>query len=98
MRIPNDFQKFLNSNKERLLEIIDETLLSDNNTSIHRKISFARRTTCKLPLRCYIDDTFTVNHEDADTKLICLVKHANSEDVRELRRCHFHYTINMERH
>ena len=38
MRIPSDFQKFLNNNnnKERLFEIIEETLLSHNNTSIDR--------------------------------------------------------------
>ena len=38
MRIPSHFQKFLNNNnnKERLFEIIEETLLSHNNTSIDR--------------------------------------------------------------
>ena len=88
MRIPSDFQKFLNNNnnKERLFEIIEETLLPHNNTSIDRKIYFARGSTCKLLSRGYADVTFTVNHEEADTKLICLVKHAienedNSEDA-----------------
>ena len=82
MRIPSDFQKFLNNNnnKERLFEIIEETLLSHNNTSIDRKIYFARGSTCKLLSRGYADVTFTVNHEDADTKLICLVKHAIEND------------------
>ena len=88
MRIPSDFQKFLNNNnnKERLFEIIEETLLSHNNTSIVRKIYFARGSTCKLLSRGYADVTSTANHEGAGTKLICLVKHAieneeNSEDV-----------------
>ena len=47
MRIPSDFQKFLNNNnnKERLFEIIEKTLLSHNNTSIDRKIYFARQST-----------------------------------------------------
>ena len=88
MRIPSDFQKFLNNNniKERRFEIIEETLLSHNNTSIDRKIYFARGSTCKLLSRGYADVTFTVNHNEADQKLICLVKHAlenekNSEDA-----------------
>ena len=88
MRIPSDFQKFLNNNnnKERLFEIIEETLLPHNNTSIDRKIYFARGSTCKLLSRGYADVTFSANHEGADTKLICLVKHAieneeNSEDL-----------------
>ena len=36
MRVPSDFQKFMNNNnnKGRLSEIIEETLLSHNNTSI----------------------------------------------------------------
>ena len=88
MRIPSDFQKFLNNtnNKERLFEIIEETLLSHDNTNIDRKIYFARGSTCKLLSGGYADVTFTVNHEEANTKLICLVKHAieneeNSEDA-----------------
>ena len=88
MRIPSDFQKFLNNNnnKERLLEIIEETVLSHNNKSIDRKIYFARGSTRILLSRGYGDVAFIVNHEEeADTKLICLVKHAieheeNSED------------------
>ena len=75
-----------NNNKERLFEIIEETLLSHNNTSIERKICFARGSTCKLLSRGYGDITFTLNHKETDTKLICLVKHAieheeNSEDA-----------------
>ena len=88
MGIPSDFQKFLNNNnnKERLFEIIEETFLSHNNTSIDKEIHFARGSTCKLLSRGYAGVTFTVNHEEADTKLICLVKHAfeneqNSEDA-----------------
>ena len=39
MRIPSDFQNFLNNNnnKERLFEIIEEILLSHNKTSIGRR-------------------------------------------------------------
>ena len=49
-------------------------------------IYFARGSTRKLPSRGYGDVTFIVNYEEADTKLICLVKHAieheeNSEDA-----------------
>ena len=70
MRIPSGFQKFLdnNNNKERLFEIIEETLLSHNNISIDRKIYFARRSTSKLLSRGYADVTSTVNHEEADTR------------------------------
>ena len=65
---------------------MEKTLLSHNNTSIDRKIDFARGSTCKLLSRGYGDVTFTVNHEEANTKLICLVKHTteheeNSEDA-----------------
>ena len=88
MHIPSDFQKFLNNdnNKERLFEIIEETLRTHNNTSTDRKIYFARGNTCKLLSRGYGDVTFTVNPEEADTKLIYLIKHAieleeNSEDA-----------------
>ena len=88
MRITSDFQKFLNNNnnKDRLFEIIEETLLSYNNTSIGRKMYFTRGSTFKLLSRGYGDVAFAVNHEETDTKLICLVKYAvkheeNSEDA-----------------
>ena len=82
MHISSYFQNFLNNNnnKERLFEIIKEAILSHNKTSIDRKIYFSRGSTCKLLSRGYADVTFTVNHEDADTKLICLVKHAIEND------------------
>ena len=65
MRTSSDFQTFLNNNnnKERLFKIIDETLLSYNNTSIDRKIYFAKGSTCKLLSRGYGDVTFTVNQK-----------------------------------
>ena len=88
MHIPSDFQKFLNNNnnKEKLFAIIEERLSSHYNTSIDRKMYFARGSTCKLLSRGHTDVTFTVNHEETDTKLICLVKHTieneqNSEDA-----------------
>ena len=88
MRIPSDFQKFLNNNnnKERVFEIIEETVLSHKNTNIDRKIYFARGSTCKLLLRGYGNVKFTINHKEADKKLICLVKCAielekDSEDA-----------------
>ena len=88
MPIPGNFHKFLNNNKnkERLFKIIEETPFHHNNTSMDRKIYFARGSTCQLFSRGYGNDTFTVNHEEADTKLIYLVKHAieyeeNSEDA-----------------
>ena len=106
MYIPSDFQKFLNNNnnKERLIKIVKETLLSHNNISFiylrtiwvtyrlrayfrnFQNIYFARGSTCELLSRGHDDDTFTVNHEEADPKLICLLKHAikheeNSKDA-----------------
>ena len=88
MRIPSNFQKFLNinNNKERLFEKIEKTRFSHNNTSIDSKIYFARGSTCEILLRGHGDDTFTVNHEETGTKLIYLVKHVieheeNSEDA-----------------
>ena len=81
MCIPSGFQSFLNnnSNKERLFKIIEETLLSHNSTSNDRNIYFARVSSNKLLLRCYGDDRLTVNHEDTDRKLICVVKHEHKE-------------------
>ena len=76
MLIPSDFQKFLKNNNNKDFEIIEETFLSHKNTSIDRKIYFARGSTCKLLSRGYGDVTFTVNHKEADIKLICLVKPA----------------------
>ena len=66
-------------------------MLSHNNTSIDRKVYFVRGSTGKLLSRGYADITFTVNHEETDTKLICLVKHAienekNSEDATFIKR------------
>ena len=86
MLIPSDFQKFLKNNNNKDFEIIEETFLSHKNTSIDRKIYFARGSTCKLLSRGYGDVTFTVNHKEADIKLICLVKPAikheeNQEDT-----------------
>ena len=48
--------------------------------------TFARGSTWKLLSRSYGDVAFPVNYEEADTKLICLVKHAveheeNSDDA-----------------
>ena len=48
--------------------------LSHDNTSIDRKIYFARGSTCKLLSRGYGDVTFTGNYKEANAKLICLVK------------------------
>ena len=49
---------------------------SHNNTSIDRKSYYARGIICKLLSRGYGYDTFTVNCQEADMKLICVVKHA----------------------
>ena len=91
IRILSDFQKLLNNSntKERLFEIIKEILLSQSNTSIDRKIYFAKASTCKLLSRGYGDDMFTLNHKEADTKLISLVNNAikheeNSEDATSI--------------
>ena len=86
MLIPSDFQKFLKNNNNKDFEIIEETFLSHKNKCIDRKIYFARGSTCKLISRGYGDVTFTVNHKEADIKLICLVKPAikheeNQEDT-----------------
>ena len=90
MRIPSDFRKFQNNNNNKeilfeIFEIIEETLLSHNNTSIDTKIYFTRGSTCKLLSRGYGHVKFTVNHEEADIKIICLVKHTTEDSAFDIR-------------
>ena len=79
MGIPSHFQAFLsnNNNKERLCQTIDN--------KITRLLSH-NNTSIEV-----IVETFTVNHGEANTKLVCLVKHAiehegNSEDAISIIR------------
>ena len=84
MRIPSDFQKFLNNNNNKeilfeIFEIIEKHFYLIIDASIDTKIYFTRVSTCKPLSRGYGDVKFTVNHEEATTKIICLVKHTTED-------------------
>ena len=87
MKIPGDFQKFLNNNKnkERLFELIEETYIQHKEKLNSRRIFFVRTDTCKMITTARVEISYYLNHEEADTKLINLVKHAmvNEENQRE---------------
>ena len=77
MKIPRDFQNFLNNgrNKERLFELFEETY--ELRTADHgRTIFFARRSTCKSITSSGVEALFEMNHEEADTKVVSLARHA----------------------
>lgn len=62
-----------------------ERFIFKEEASLINFFFFARGSICKLTSRGYGDDTFTVNHEEADDKLICLVKLAiEHEETRKI--------------
>ena len=84
VRIPSDFQNFLNNgdNKERLFEIIEEVWSASTNLLGHRVVFFARASICtKIDENgCSTVDELASNHEEADTKVVYLLKHAIEQE------------------
>ena len=84
VQIPSDFQSFLNNgdNKERLFEIMEEVWSACIHLLGHRVVFFARASICTK-----IDengsttvDELASNHEEADTKVMYLLKHAIEQE------------------
>ena len=77
MKIPKDFQTFLNNgkNKERVFEIFEETY-AFRKAELGREIIFAKRDSCKRINSNQIVNIFSMNHEEADTKVVSLARHS----------------------
>ena len=92
MKIPKDFQMFLNNgkNKERLFELFEETYIQWKEELHDRQIYFARDNLCKVITATSVESLYFMNHEEADTKRISLVRHASEntdhDDARFLVR------------
>ena len=85
MKIPRDFQKFLNNgrNKERLYELFEETFVQRKRELNDRQIYFARKDLCKLITSTNVETLYSMNHEEADTKVVSLVRHAAEHTEQE---------------
>ena len=91
MRIPQDFQKFLNNgqNKERLFELIENYWIENKENLWNREVFFARGADCKRIIRN--QDVIEVaelktDHEEADTKIAYLIQHAidHQDNINEV--------------
>ena len=85
MKIPRDFQRFLNNgkNKERLFELFEETYIQRKEELHDQQIYFARDNLCKVITATSVESIYFMNHEEADTKLISLVRHASENTDRD---------------
>ena len=80
VRIPSNFQHFLNNgdNKERLFEVIEEVWSENKYILGDRVVFFARADKCTKidETGCTNVEELRSNHEEADTKVVYLLKHA----------------------
>ena len=88
MRIPPHFQDFLHNddNKEMLFELLEETWIQQQKQLGDRTVYLARKYICTRISResvCLVD-VLRTDHEEADTKIAYLIKHAidNNNDIR----------------
>ena len=79
MKMPMDFKTFLNNgqNKERLFELFEETCIQRKSGLNERQIYFARKDSCKL----FTSTICVMNNEEADPKLVSLVRHASEPNT-----------------
>ncbi|XP_046854152.1 uncharacterized protein LOC124447292 [Xenia sp. Carnegie-2017] len=81
VRVTADFKKFLGNgdNKERLFELIEEVWVRNRNQLGQRVIYFARGDAClkitENGSSCVRE--LATDHEEADTKIVYLIKHAS---------------------
>ena len=87
VRVPPNFQNFLHNvdNKQRLFELLEETWINHRHLLKERAIFLARKDVCTKITKegsCTIEALRT-NHEEADTKISFLLKHAidNNSDI-----------------
>ena len=78
MKIPSDFSNFLKNgdNKTMLLNLIEMALIEDKNKLKDRILFYSNRDHCRM---ISVDENHLINnlssdHEEADTKLVALVK------------------------
>ena len=78
MKIPSDFSNFLKNgdNKTMLLDLIDQALIEDKSKLKDRIIFHSNRDYCRMisVVDNHIIDDLASDHEEADTKLVALVK------------------------
>ena len=78
IRIPPDFENFLNNgtNKERLLELIEDVWKGEAAALGNRVVCFTRQCTCVrlTSQRVETIEELRTNHEEADTK-ICIMQY-----------------------
>ena len=88
MKIPRDFQRFLNDgkSKERLFELFEETSIQREEELRDRQIYFARDNLCQVITTTSVESLYFMNHEEADTKLISLVRHASENTGQDNAR------------
>ena len=81
VKVPPNFQRFLNNgdNKERLFSLIEETWVEMKVVAVDKDVYFARGSTCsKIKHNSFQVMELETNHEEGDTKIAYLVKHAIS--------------------
>eukprot|EP00112_Aurelia_sp_Birch-Aquarium-sp1_P008666 Seg1960.8 transcript_id=Seg1960.8/GoldUCD/mRNA.D3Y31 product="GTPase-activating protein and VPS9 domain-containing protein 1" protein_id=Seg1960.8/GoldUCD/D3Y31 len=80
VRVPSDFNKFLRNgdNKERMFQLIEEVWIQNAAQLGERTVFFARGSTCVkiTPVGSIAIGELETDHEEADTKIAYLIKHA----------------------
>ena len=81
MKIPSDFEAFLRNgeNKESLFNLIERSIIESKGDLQERTIFFSNKAQCSKTTShdVTIVDELQSDHEEADTKLVALVKTAN---------------------
>ena len=80
VKIPSNLQLFLNNgeNKERLFELIEGVIIENAGALSKREIFYVRKDKCKKISNIGVSEEFTLNHEEADTKVTCFVQYATT--------------------
>ena len=91
IRTPPDFKNFMNNgvNKERLFELIEEVWIENAYDLGDKVIFFARKNVCVKMSREGTERVLDLqtNHEEADTKVCCLLHHAHQHNEGEETNC-----------
>ena len=91
MKVPYDFNSFLRNgeNKEMLFDLLQLAIIQDRNQLVGRTVMISNKTQCTKVTHDDVEvlENWASNHEEADTKLVALVKAANftSDDTVMIR-------------
>ena len=81
MKVPSDFCSFLKNgdDKTMMLNLIEEAIIEEGKERLERRVIFSNKHHCRQISISSTDivPQFASDHEEADTKLIALIKNVN---------------------